>query len=289
MKLFIPLLVSVWTIGNTFAFGAETPGVTAVRIKGEVASLGLDDAAWKGASEQTISLMAQPMMAPRPAKTATEAVRVQAVHDGRWIAFRLMWKDPELSEAGKLGEFSDAVALQFPVKPGAPPPIFMGSKDQPVHIYHWRAQYQADKDKGMRTMKDIYANMAPDMYPMEFSGDFKKSAALKHISDEQSEMFSHGRAAGNPQSFKKNGVDEVVAEGFGSSAVMQDPQATSDARWKNKEWTVVIRRPLKLTDGSTLLPGGPGFLAFAVWQGGKDEVGGRKSVTMNWTSLQVQE
>jgi hypothetical protein len=243
------------------------------------------DAAWARAKVETVTVTAQPLAIPRPKTTTTSTLKVQAIQDGKWIAFRLRWADDEKNEAGKLGEYSDAVAIQFPVKDGEPPPVFMGAKDNPVHIFHWRAQYQADREQGLRPMKAQYPNMNPDMYPMEF----KYEGRLTGLTDEKREAFSHGRAAGNPQSYPKTGVDEIFAEGWGTSAVIQNVEAMGAGQWRNGEWSVIIVRPLKRENGSVLAPGKDAFLGFAVWDGGKQEVGSRKSVTMAWVPLQIAD
>src|SRR3990172_4500424 len=88
---------------------------------------------WNGVSEATVNLMAQMIVTPKPAKAETEKIKVQIVHDGKYVAFRLRWADKENSEAGRLAEYSDAVALEFPVLDNAvPPPIFMGAAKNPV-------------------------------------------------------------------------------------------------------------------------------------------------------------
>ncbi len=244
------------------------------------------DALWKTATEESVMLMAQPMIAPRPDTTHTSSVKVQTIHDGKWIAFRLRWKDTEKSEAGRLGLFSDAVAIEFPVKDNkTPPPIFMGAKDDPVHLFHWRAQYQADHERGKPEMKDLYPNMSTDMYPLEF----KDYGSLKGFTDAQREVYSHGRAAGNPQSYAKRGVDEMVSEGYSTSSVIQHTQSEGAGEWKDGEWAVVISRALSREGGSVLKVGEASFLGFAVWQGGHTEVGSRKCVTMTWTPLQIKE
>ena len=241
--------------------------------------------AFKDAKEETIVLMAQPMAVPRPAATTTAKVFVRAIHDNDWVAFALRWADSEKSEAGRLAKFSDAVAMQFPVKDHKnPPPIFMGAKGAPVHIYHWRAQYQLDKEKGVRTIKDLYPNMVADIYPMEFP-DMGK---LHEVDEGQREFYSYGRAAGNPQSYVKKGVDEILAEGYGTSSVIENVAADANGVWNAGEWNVVITRPLKRPGASELDLGASTFMGFAVWQGGKDEVGSRKSVTMSWTPLRFE-
>ncbi len=244
-----------------------------------------DPDVFKDAKEETISLMAQPMAVPRPASTTTDKVYVKAVHNKDWIAFLLRWQDSEKSEAGRLGTYSDAIALQFPVKDHkTPPPVFMGAKANPVHIYHWRAQYQVDKEKGVRSMKDLYPNMTVDMYPMEFPD----MGTLHEVDEGKKEIYSYGKAAGNPQSYLKKGVDELLAEGFGSSSVVENVNADAQGVYKDGQWQVVITRPLKREGASVLPAGSSTFLAFAVWQGGKDEVGSRKSVTMSWTPLHIE-
>lgn len=241
---------------------------------------------WSQAAVTEVELMAQPMVVPRPEATTTSRVKVQTLHDGKRIAFRLTWADKEPSLAGRLGEFSDGAALQFPSgMREIPPLVMMGSKDDPVHLFHWRAQYQRDQEQGKPTMRDLYPNMSTDMYPMEFF-DPKASG---DATERERETFSPGRSEGNPQSYAKSGVDEIISEGFSTSSVQRGHQSAGRAVWADGQWVLVISRPLVIEGGSTLAAGKGGFVAFAIWQGGAQEVGSRKSVTMAWTPLQVAE
>lgn len=240
---------------------------------------------WNQADEVEVSLMAQPMMKPKPEKAETTALKVQALHDGKYIAFRLRWKDAEKSEAGKLGEFSDAVALEFPVKSNdSPPSVIMGEPGNPVHLFHWRAQYQYDEEHGKKEIKDIYPNLFVDAYHM----DYPDNGKWKGATPDQKAAYMHGMAAGNPQSFPKKAVDEIMAEGFGSSSVRADHDSLAKGEWKDGEWTVVISRALKRDKGSVLSAGKNSVVAFAVWQGGKGEVGSRKALTLFWTPVKVE-
>lgn len=262
-------------------------GVTASEIKVQHVAQDLEKKAfdatlWKDVPAETISLMGQPMVAPRPKTTTTSAMLVQAIQDGKSIAFRMRWKADSPNEAGRLGEFSDAVAIQFPIKDSATTPIFMGGKDSPVHIFHWRAQYQKDHEKGKPEMKDLYPNMNPDMYPMEFAD----SGSVKGLNEKKREVYSPGKAEGNPQSYaKSSAVDEIFAEGFGSSSVVVNKASIGHGTWANGEWTVVIARALKKEGGSNLDLKKDAAVAFAVWQGAKKEVGSRKCLTMMWVPL----
>lgn len=251
------------------------------RTKGEVATPDPTAAFWKKVPRGAITLIAQPMVNPRPEKTNTETVAVQAVHDGTSIAFRLVWNDSERSDAGRLNEFSDALALQFPVNGSAGTPPMMGAKGLPVHIYHWRAQYQRDKDTGKPEMAELYPQMSVDMYQM----DFKEA---RSGTDAEKESFSPGLAEGNPQSYAKRGVDEIIAEGFSTSAVQEGQSGAAHAVWDNGRWALVITRPLAVEGGSSLKVGEESYVAFAAWQGGENEVGSRKSVTMSWLPVEMQ-
>lgn len=265
--------------------GAAPPGPLTELVAGKVdVDLSTPDpsaAYWAGVPTGIVTLMAQPMVTPRPETTTTEALAVQAINDGTRIAIRLSWKDSEPSQAGHLGEFSDAAALEFPTRGGAPPAVMMGEKGNPVHLFHWRAQYQRDAEAGKPTMKDLYPNMSVDMYPMDFKD-------AKGGSQEDKEKFNPGVVVGNPQSYAKQGVDEIVAEGFSTSAVQEGHGSAARGVWQNGEWSLVIVRQLVVEGGSSLKAGEPSNIAFAVWQGGKGEVGSRKSVAMSWTPLVVQ-
>jgi Fe-S-cluster-containing dehydrogenase component len=188
-------------------------------------------------------------------------------------------------EAGRLGQYSDAAAVEFPVRAeGAPPPVMMGAKGDPVHMFHWRAQYQRDKEKGKPTMRDLYPNMTVDAYPLEYADQ----GSLRTPTEGAREQYSPGVAVGNPQSYGKTGVDEVVAEGFATSSVQEGHGSAGEAVWANDEWVLVISRRLVIEGGSSVAAGRKTFMGFAVWQGGAAEVGSRKAVTMAWTPLSVE-
>jgi Ethylbenzene dehydrogenase len=240
---------------------------------------------WKDVPESTVNLMAQMIVVPKPAKAETEKVRVQIVHDGKYVSFRLRWADKEVSEAGRLAEYSDAVALEFPVLDNAvPPSIFMGSAKNPVHLFHWRAQYQHDAEVGKKTVKEIYPNMHSDIYPNEFPD----RGRLKPATEQELELFSPAVVAGNPQASRKKAVDELMAEGFGTSAVTAGGNSIGHGEWKNGEWVVVISRALKCPGGSEIAEGGSSAFGVAVWQGGAEEVGSRKAMTMAWTTFKIE-
>lgn len=298
-----------------FLLSASAQALTAKFVKNKLDKVTTQDALWKNAPEETVVLMAQPTT-PKPETTTTESVIAQALHNGETIVFRIRWKDPSADYGGRLGQFSDGVALQFPGSfQGEPPPIVMGAKGMPVHILHWRAQFEKDRELGrVRTVKELYPNSVVDQYPFDYKimnggdkdlspetramikkgqADAKAKGDDNHgapFGKEQREMYSHGRAAGNPSSYPKlQGVDEIVAEGYGTSQVIDKPAAVARGSWKQGEWSVIFARPINMKGRSTLGVNAANNVGFAVWRGEKSEAGSRKSVTLQWSPLQIEK
>ncbi len=72
----------------------------------------------------------------------TQQATVRAAHNGSSIFFHLTWGDPtEDSEIKDTDHFTDAAAVLFPVK-GDAPLTSMGSADQPVNAWYWRADFE---------------------------------------------------------------------------------------------------------------------------------------------------
>lgn len=70
-----------------------------------------------------------------------------------------------------------------------------------------------------------------------------------------------------------------MAEGWGSMTVKPDQHALGFGVWKAGGWRVVITRPMVSDDVNAprLRPGDRTVAAFAVWEGGHNEVGARKA------------
>lgn len=281
-------LLTLLALTAPLASHSALADILAPRVKADLIKDYSNPDLWQQAGpEVEVSLVAQPMTTPRPLETSTSAIKVSALHDGKHIAFRLRWADPQMNDATRLQTYSDAVALQFPIKDEPnPPAIFMGHQGSPVHIFHWRYQYQLDAEHGaMRTVSDAYPNMVSDMYP----ADFKIKGNFPEASTDAKQAFSGGIAAGNPQSYlKPKGVDELMAEGFGTLVSRPGIQAQGHGDWSQGQWQLYLVRPLAYADGSNLKPGASSNMGFAVWQGEAKELGGLKSLSMSWTPLKLE-
>jgi len=141
---------SIWHTVNyvqslwTHAAEPEVKSVLTARLLNGPLPAGPDDPAWKTVPSNYYPLVPQMIEEPRLFHALVAGVEVQAVHNGKEVAFRLVWDDRTESKPGKVGgaeTFVDAIALQFPSKPltGSERPYFlMGEAKRPTDLWYWR-------------------------------------------------------------------------------------------------------------------------------------------------------
>lgn len=240
-----------------------------------------DDPAWSSVPVHPAQLLPQDVVEPRLLAPTTPLVEVQAMTDGKKVAFRLAWAVPARSDRTAPNLFSDACAVQVPANPGrdVPNPM-MGEAAQPVEITYWRAAWQAAVDGRPEALATLYPNAKVDHYPFE-------SASLAPGSPEQLAMerrYAPARAVGNPMAGPRTSpVQDLVASGPGTLRAAEKGASTGAGKPTATGWAVVIARPLP----NGVAPGGRSQVAFAVWQGGKGEVGARKMRT-GWIPFAVE-
>ncbi|MCW8141728.1 MAG: hypothetical protein KIT58_22715 [Planctomycetota bacterium] len=236
--------------------------------------------AWRDAPYVEVPLMAQQMAMPRLDAPSIDKLRVQGLCDGRQIAWRIGWDDATPDGNVDVSRFSDAVAIAFPLDPGAPP--MMGSKERRVQILYWKALWQKDIDAGFQDVQALHPNYWTDLYWFaEGQFPYPVPSSFQHPASRQ---WFIAHQAGNPMAAfsRSQPVEELVAEGW--STLTHQPHSATSGRgaWVQGKWAVVLRRPLKTTDplDYTFTLGGTGQASFAAWNGSAGERGGRK----HWSS-----
>jgi len=201
---------------------------------------------------------------------------VRAANDGQWIAFLIEWEDSTKDDRIGLDRFGDQVAVELPLanKDGVLPSPMMGHAGAPVDIWQWRAVLQRDLDDGETQITDLYPNAQIDLYPDQ----------VLRATDARPYMGALG--LDNPVSHPlRSPVLDQVAEGWGSLTVEPDGQdAEGRGTWQAGRWRVVIAHPLASGHPESdiaLKAGDRSNVAFAVWNGGNQEVGSRKA----WSNL----
>ena len=284
------IAIAALSLGAAFCSrgpAVDTQQISAIRTNGPLPVADSSSPAWDAAPRFPAALMIQDVTEPRLEKPGVGLVQVQALHDGRTIAFRLQWDDKAKNAIPESGVSSDAVAIQFSTIPGADlPNAAMGDPGKPVEICYWKAVWQddAERPKDVDRVASLYPSMAIDHYP------FNAPAA----GDEMARRYAPALASGNPvtarpQTGPGSVVQQLVAEGFGSSAVPAQQFADGRGVWSEGKWTVTIARPLQEGDGrSNLEVGKKTYVAFAVWDGAERQTGSRK-MRSGWTPLLLQE
>jgi hypothetical protein len=240
-----------------------------------------DDPAWENAPEYVAKLVLQDLVEPRLMTPSTGEVRVRALANASDAAFRLQWFDPNRNDMPGPGKFSDACAVQIPQKLEPKPPApQMGETGRTVEVTYWRADWQASVDGRGDTIRDLYPNASIDHYPFEAQSLERGSAAQK----EMTLRYAPASAVGNLRSGRREQpVEDLIADGPGTLAPGPSRHSQAKGRHRGDAWSVVLRR--NLPEG--LAPRQRTQIAFAIWEGSKQETGPRKMRT-GWISLLLQ-
>lgn len=256
--------------------------VTARVVAGELPRRDPGSAAWDAAPELVVKLLVQDQAPPKLEVPAVESVRVRALRDDHWVAFRLEWDDATKDELVGPARFGDMVAVQVPSEAGANiPDGAMGQLGRPVRIHLWKAANEARLGAKTDAISALYPNALPDHYPAQAAGgDHKTAMELQ---------YSPARAARNIVAVKRadSPTEDLLAEGFGSLTAAEVQVSLGKGVHDGKTWRVVIARPLDTKQGEALALGGRTYAAFAVWQGAAQNVGSRK-MRSGWVPLSLE-
>lgn len=257
-------------------FGRDTAPKTAVKaklVKGELPSTDPESKLWNSAERLKVPLLAQTMYYPRLWKATIPSVDVRVLTDGTRLSLLIEWGDAKQNDLESITAFRDAVAVMLPLNPEAErPPIFMGQAGKPVYVMQWKASWQKDMEQGFQGVEKSYPQWFNDVYPGHPT--FQKLGQT----EEAARQFYPGLALGNPMSTqdRKTCVEEMVAEGYGTLTSLAEQRAVGKASFAGGGWKVAVGMPGPGTDVPALKAGLAVPVAFAVWDGGERQVGGRK-------------
>lgn len=281
MRSTLPLLIVGVLTGCSPSHTAPPP--VEVVVQPSTGALPSDplDTRWSAVAEFPAPMIPQDMVEPRLLAPSTKEVRVKALSDGASIAFRLEWDDATLDDKPMPASFADACAVQLPAAttPDVPAPQ-MGEAGRPVEITLWRASWQAIVDGRADSIQEFHPNATTDHYPFE-------AASLEPGSEPQREMqlrYSPARALGNTMGGPRSQpVEDLIAQGPGTLTPAPASVSTGRGVRTPRGWAVVLTRrsPTGLGAGQRTQ------VAFAIWDGAKEEVGARKMRT-GWTPLWLE-
>ena len=221
---------------------------------------------------------------------ADPGLQVQAMHDGKAIAVRISWRDDTVDRHATQSEaFEDAVALEL-FRGEVEPFIGMGSRDAPVDVWFWDADRQSPAD-----IEDQYPRVVVDIYP--FSEQLASTTDYRRPGTQlsaQPEVSLPALASGNQivPSKAATGGSDLAGGGPGSVTFRIPKSQVVEARGDYQEgrWSVHMKRKLAVAsdEGVSLEPGSQASIAFAVWNGAKNDRDGQKLITI-WNDLILEK
>lgn len=243
-----------------------------------------DDPAWQLTPLAELPLTPQTAIKPTLASASVSALRVRSVNDGSSIAFLLEWADASRdASASRQDSFRDAAAIQFPTSAG-PPSICMGVRGAVVNIWHWKADWQEDIDRGFQDVVDAFPNFYKDTYPgVNILTGQPPFRMPEDFDTPEARQFILGWTAGNPLSApsRPSPVEDLNAIGFSTLTHKATQNVGGRGVWRDGVWRVIFVRTLQVDDrdAASLTVGKEIPVAFAVWNGSNEEVGARKQIS----------
>jgi len=246
-----------------------------------------DSGIWRNTPAVNLHMMPLWWRTDRP-----EEITVRALHDGRSVAFLLKWEDGSHDETAiRPQDFRDAAAIQFAL--ASDPPFFaMGQTGQPVNIWMWKSERQADLQPVFQDLEKIYPNIGIDSYPNLLKSPMEQPTrnALTMQSDPR---FVTAWGAGNivADPTRHSAAEDLTAQGFGTLRAhpLKDQAVEATGVYATGSYQVQFTRAFAGTGTAIrLAPGDRVPVAFAVWNGSAGDRDGKKSVTI-WQELLLEK
>jgi mono/diheme cytochrome c family protein len=246
-----------------------------------------DSGTWRLAPPVNLHLMPLWWRSDRP-----EELTVRALHDGARVALLVVWTDPTHDHtAMRPQDFRDAVAVQ--ISPTKTPPFFaMGGTGEPVNIWMWKSERQADIEPAFQDLEKVYPHLGIDSYPnSKMAAEEQPTRHALTLGSES--VYITGWAAGNVVSdpSRRSPAEDLVAQGFGTLRARPRQDQAVDARglYATGGYRVMFRRDLagRGAGAVKLVPGTTVPVGFAVWNGSAGDRDGKKSVTI-WQELVLE-
>lgn len=280
------------TLVRTRGAAAQGKATFIARQTGQV-PLDPEAQAWQQAEPLTVALAPQVVVKPRLYDNGVKEVTARALYDNERIGLLLEWGDKTSNtKIGRVVNFRDSVAVQFPAEPGKKIPYFaMGEPNNPVTIYHWKADWQfgPSHDAGAE-----FTGMVSDFYPL--SG--KEGGQIPAEADygtpgklPNDKVYMAGWGAGNPVSDPalkaKTSVEKLTAAGFGSLTTDSEQDGVGKGVWQDGKWRLALTFPRKQSRFQ-FEPGQTIPINIAAWDGANNERGGEKGVS-TWYFLSLEK
>lgn len=251
-----------------------------------------DHQRWDRAPRLRVELGPQDMALPMRLDPTVGVLQVQALHDDDRIAFRLEWDDPDASDLTvRVDDFRDACAVMLVPGPATMDVRTMGNAATPATLLHWKADWQRDVDEGRQGIDTVYPNRSVDVYPPLWDVA-PAEVDVDTYQEHDAGVWLPGVHVGNPISAagRATPVEKAIAYGFSTTTTGTTQNVTGRGVRTETGWRVVIVKSLRAVDDGEveLRPGATAACAFAVWSGGAQDAGSRKSPSVGVYSIELE-
>lgn len=219
---------------------------------------------WNKIPSTNIELIYQMMILPWPKRGAITNAQIKAFHNDKDIYFYITWKDVSKNDQIKMGEFSDSTGIMFPLSDDVKASTLMMGFMNVSNIWYWKAsndaKYWYNKEYQTTTYADFH-------YPFE-----------------NEELINNYKVEYD------TAVRDLVAIRIGTITPKVEQIVTGRGYWQDDNWHVVFKRSLYTDDteyGISFSPDKKRLCAIAIWEGEKEDRGGRKSIS-NWIELEIK-
>jgi len=253
-------------------------GITATKVDFSFDHLTADSSVWHKAETSEVTLYPQTTVKMNDKKAnelnannVGKKAKVTVLYNGEEVAFLLRWKDETLNvqQGYRTDSYGDGFAVQLPTNYSNPtelPYIGMGSEGREVVVHLQKA--------------------APNTFEPNGHGNVELQVGRKNTIhfNENLKAFDNAVAKAGKVDYQRS----FVSAGFRSMTEIKDGSSNFDMNMlyamKPNCWKGILVRPVK--DDYINLDGGAFPVAFAVWDGSKNNRDGMKLLS-GWTSVDL--
>ena len=237
-------------------------------------------------------IIGQIMEPGRAFHPATTSLTVQAIYDAESIALLVRWHDMSAEKSGKNGpslpvpseEEEETQATGAAAGSGSPEQSVWGDEaaatpsgqtEQPGAAQDPFAEEAAEAAVAPSEFSDAVAIQIPSQLP----GGARKPYFIFGDAQNPVDLWFLDLARSEPLQFTGKGSADIAPNDTGD--------VTAVASYDRGEWSVIFKRPLRVTSGAPFSPGAFMPVAFSVWDGLSRERGNKRGLTV-WYSLYVE-
>ena len=261
----------------------EPPRVSEVvrgaRVEGELPA-SVDDEAWEAAERFYVPLVGQVVVEPRWFTPSVDGVWIQALHNGREVALRIVWHDPSMSPDPEWEEWRARIVALTEAGAG-------GSVPAPVAVASDTSAASPD------TTTTVVVNGAahpPDLLAVQFPRAIPEGMERPFflMGDDREPVYVWRWENG------REGVEEVLARGLSRYEPLPGAEAgavAAEVVYDDGEWRLMLRRPLEGggVEGRLSFEAGRAIpMAVFAWDGSNGETGTRGSIG-SWYFLYLDQ